>query len=193
MRITGIEIPPPSCLASVRVTRAEGDFRQKLIEQFVSDVDDAESLERHRKLERTEEWLSTRDELEVWRVGCPCGDEKGKIFGVGVDQEFSAPVFYGCTKCAARGLIFDPSLHGYNAETAKKKKKVRAAPPAKAALHCRGCKTTVWRPAVVVTYQGEPPNIAPGRGLQDYFDAILIGGQCIGCSNFALRYSAECA
>ena len=129
MRVTGLELPPPSCLASLRTTRAAGDFRRKLVEQFIPDERDAESLAWHRSLGRAEEWVSTREELEVWRVGCLCGEDQGKIFGVRVDDAFSAPLFYACPSCGFKSLICDPSLHGYNAEISKRKRKPRKAPP----------------------------------------------------------------
>lgn len=193
MRVTGLELSPPSCLASLRTTRAAGDFRRKIVEQFIPDERDAESLAWHRSLERTEEWVSTREELEVWRVGCPCGENQGKIFGVRVDDAFSAPLFYACSSCSFKSLIFDPSLHGYNAEISKRKRKPRKAPPSTFAMHCRLCKNTVWRGAVIVTYQGEPLDVDPGHHLQDFFDVILVGGACASCDAFALRYDAECA
>lgn len=193
MRVTGLDLPPPSCLSSVRATRAEGEFRRKLVEQFISDAEDAASLARHRMLARSEAWVSTREELEVWRVGCPCGEDQGKIVGVGVRGELSAPLFYACRTCGLKSLLFHPSLHGYNAEIAKRKRKPRKDVQATAAVHCRICKTTVWFPAIIVTYQGEPPNISQGQRLQDLFDVILVGGVCVGCGHFALRYDEECA
>ena len=193
MRVTGLELPPPSCLASLRTTRAAGDFRRKLVEQFIPDERDAESLAWHRSLERAEEWVSTREELEVWRVGCPCGEDQGKIFGVRVDDTLSAPLFYACPSCGFKSLFCDPLLHGYNAEISKRKRKPRKAPQATFAMHCRLCKNTVWCPAVIVTYQGEPPDVGPGHRLQDFFDVILVGGACASCGAFALRYDAECA
>lgn len=193
MRVTGLDLPPPSCLASLRTTRAAGDFRRKLVEQFISDERDAEALAWHRSLERSEDWVSTRDELEVWRLGCPCGEERGKIFGVRVNDVLSAPLFLSCPACNLKALFFDPALHGYNAEISKRKPKPRKAAQATSAMPCRACKSTVWHPAVIVTYQGEPPTVGPGRQLQDYFDVILVGGSCAGCGGFALRYDAECA
>lgn len=193
MRVTGLDLPPPSCLASVKTTRAEGDFRRKFVEQFISDERDAEALAWHRSLGRSDEWVSTRDELEVWRLGCSCGQERGKIFGISVDQALSAPLFHACPKCGLRALLFDPTLHGYNAETSKRKRKPRKVPPATVAMHCRGCKNTLWHPAVIVTYQGEPPQLPPDRQLQDLFDVFVIGGECASCGVFAVRYDAECA
>ncbi len=67
------------------------------------------------------------------------------------------------------------------------------APDATFAMHCRTCKNTVWHPAVIVTYQGEPPDVGPSQCLQDLFDVILVGGACATCGDFALRYDAECA
>lgn len=193
MRVTCLDLPPPSCLAAVCTSKAAGDFRRKLVEQFISDERDAESLAWHRSLERTEEWVSTREELEVWRMGCPCGADQGKIFGVRVGDAFSAPLFYACPSCGFRSLIFDPSLHGYNVEISKRKRKPRKTPDATFAMHCRTCKNTVWHPAVIVTYQGEPPDVGPGQRTQDFFDVILVGGECASCGSFLLRYDAECA
>jgi len=165
----------------------------KIVERFISNEEDAQSLAWHRSLGRTEAWVSTREELEVWRVGCPCGEEQGKIFGARVDDAFSAPLFYACPPCGFRSLLFDPSLHGYNAQISKRKRKPREAPKATFAMHCRACKNTVWRPAVVVTYQGEPLDVGKRECLQDFFDVILVGGQCATCGEFALRYDEECA
>lgn len=192
MRITGLHLPPPSCLASVRATRAEGDLRQNFIHAFQSDEEEARSRGFSESLGRLEEWISPRESAEVWCIGCPCGQDHGKIFGVRDNDEFSAPIFYACMVCSQRALIFDPTLHGYNAEIDKRKRKSKKAPNATFALHCRRCKTTVWRPVVLVTYQGELGEQFQAR-LADYFDVILIGGVCVKCGYLGFRYDAECA
>lgn len=194
MRVTDLHLPPPSCLALVRTARAEGEFRRKLVEAFISDATEAERRAFHLSLERPEgDYVSTRDELEVWTVGCLCGEDKGKVFGVREGDAFSAPLFHACPACGGRSLIFDPAIHGYNAEIAKRKRKAKKAPNATFAMLCRACKNTVWRPAVIVTYQGEEPEVGPGKKVEDYFDVILVGGQCATCGDVAIKYDAECA
>lgn len=180
-------------MASVRSTRAEGELRQAIVEQFISDERDAESLAWHRSMKREDEWVSTRDELEVWCLGCLCGADQAKVFGVRVGDVFSAPLFFACQSCASRSLIFDPTLHGYDAQTSKRKRRARKEPQATFAMLCRACKTTLWRPAVIVTYQGEPSLVGSGKSLQDLFDVILVGGECASCGAFALPFDAECA
>ncbi len=192
MRISGLNLAPPSCLASVRATRAEDDLRQKLIHAFQSDEEEVRSRGFFESLGRPEEWISPRESAEVWCIGCPCGQDRGKIFGVRVGDEFSAPIFYACLACSNRALIFDPTLHGYNAEIAKRKRKPKKDPNATFAMHCRACKTTVWHPVVLVTYQGELDEPFQSR-LADFFDVILIGGVCVKCGYTGFRYDAECA
>lgn len=191
MRVRHLALPPPSCLVSVQTTRAEGDVREALIRHFIPDEEDAQDRARHESLERPEPWVSTRDELEVWFVGCPCGQATGKLFGVREHDEFAAPVFHACVTCNRRALIFDPVLHGYNAEVSKKKRKPRQTPNATMAMLCRGCKTSVWRPVVLVTYQGELDPRHPR--LTELFDVVLIGGICAQCERIDFRYHAECA
>ncbi len=197
MRITDLHLPPPACLGTVRTTRAEGDFRTRFLSNFVTDEEEAHSLARHRSWNRPEEdWVSTREESEVWTIGCTCGAEDGKVFGVRENDTFSAPLFYACLKCASRFLIFDLKRHGHNGEIDSKKRKRKppsAAPKATFAMHCRACKNTVWRLAVIVTYQGEPLDLDSGQRVQDHFDVILVGGTCTTCGTIAIAYDAECA
>jgi len=192
MRVSGLELPAPLCLSSVRATRATGDVRDKLVKLFISDEEDARSRAWHESLERTEAWISTREELEVWMIGCPCGADKGKVFGARINDEFSAPIYYACGSCSARSMLFDPDQHGYNAEVSKRKRKARKLPEATWAMHCRDCKTTLWHAAVLVTYQGDIDAKFHGR-LADFFDVILIGGACGQCGAATFRYDAECA
>lgn len=159
MRVAPLHLPPPSCLAPLRTSRAESELRRALVEAFVSDEDDASALAAHRALGRSDaSWVSTRDELEAWRVGCPCGEDVAKLYGVAEHGSFGAPIFLACAACKARALLFDRALHGYDACTSTRKRKPRPAPDARVALHCRACKESVWRPAVVVTYQGDADN-----------------------------------
>jgi len=146
-------------------------------------------------------WLSTRDELDAWLVGCPCGEDKGMLFGVREQDKYCDPIFYACAACNRRALIFDSKLHGYNAEVDRLRKRRRRATKgrdATFAMYCRACKTTAWRPAVLVTYQGDRDNYEGYEGklfdpFADFFDVILIGGACVRCGNIAFGYHNECA
>lgn len=196
MRITGRDLPPPGCLASVRATRATGGARNALVQTFVTDEQDAKKLDWHRSLGRDEQlWVSTRDEAEVWTLGCPCGDDRATVVGVRDGDVFTDPIFYDCTGCRSRALIFDAALHGYNAAISTRKRKPTQAPNATFALRCPACKTTVWRPAVLVTYQGDNDAelVVPSQRLADRFDVLLVGGACVCCGVLALPEGAECA
>lgn len=195
MYVTNIDLPPPRCLTAVRVSKPDSDLHDRSVKTFISDEMDSEALAKHQSSELPEPWVSTRDELKVWSFGCPCGAERGRLYGVRTDDLFCAPVRFECTKCGVSATIFDPAADGWKAETAKRKKKARKEPKTTYAMHCRKCKNTLWRPVMMLTYQGDAEHFSsiPPDQLQNYFDVMRLGGACVSCGEVAFGFDAECA
>lgn len=194
MRVTHLELPPPRCLRSVRTGKPDAALLDRLVRAFVTDEDDERALARHAELGREPaSWLSTREELVAWTLGCPCGSDRGKLFGVRIDDQFRSPVRFACTACSESAPLFDALTDGWNAETAKRKRKPRKDPKTTFAMHCRSCKNTLWRPAAIVTYQGENYADLAIERVPDCFDVILLGGTCATCETVAFGFAEECA
>ena len=193
MRVTSLNLPPPRCLTTVVAEKPAGDLRARLVEAFISDEKDAAARALHESLGRAEPWISTRDELEVFTILCPCGGAVGKIIGVRTNDELCSPLRLACTKCGVSTMLFDVNQDGWNAEISKRKRKPRKEPKMTFAMHCKACKNTLWRSAAIVTYQGDNYADIPADTLQNYFDVMLLGGVCATCDAVDFRFGEECA
>lgn len=193
MDVTSLELPPPRCLLTLRATKPDAELRARFAALFVTDEDEAKASAWHASKSPEKTYVSTRDELTSWNLACPCGADRGKLFGVRKDDQFTGPVRFACTACAETVVIFDALADGWNAETAKRKRKARKEPKMTFAMHCRKCKETVWHPSALVTYQGESYAELPKERVQDYFDVIALGGTCATCGSVALGFHEECA
>ncbi len=171
-----IENPsPPRCLLQVMPSLSGEPVRARLLDIF-----DPESS-------------SVRAELAVWNLRCPCGCDEGMVVGVRKDDVYVPPVRLVCARCNASSVFFDPTVDGWNAEVRRKPKRSKAQPIGTYAWHCRSCKKTKFRPAVLVTYQGDNYEGIPKERWQDFFDVICVGGECVGCGRADFVVSHECA
>lgn len=164
-----------------------------MIDAFISPEEDAQARAHHLALGRPEEeWISVRDEIEVWSFGCACGSREGKIFGVRVNDQFNGPLRFACAACQASAPLFDKAVDGWNAETSKRKGRAKKEPKTTFALYCKGCKNTVWEPAMLVTYQGDLVGLADDARA-NHFDSAAFGGRCKSCKKLSLGYTEELA
>ena len=142
LQITDFHLPPPSCLGTVRTTRAEGDFRTKPPSEFVTDEEEANSLARHgtvlgtvpRKIGYPTE-MSRRHGTSA----APVAPRK-KILGIRENDTLNALLFFACLECGSRFLICDLERHGHNGEIDSRES--MSAPKATfTMLCCERCST----------------------------------------------------
>jgi len=194
MRISDRVPVPPRCLGSVVARTPEEPLRSLLAVAFVSEEEVAQSLAAHLRLERDPAThVPPHEELAAWTITCTCGGDTGKLLGVRKDDIYVSPVLFGCSGCGKSTTLFDETVDGWNGEVDRKRRR-RKTPPSTFALRCARCKTTAWRPAVVLAYQCQEGDLGEAASRwQDFFDAVGIGGTCVGCGAVTLPASFECA
>lgn len=90
--------------------------------------------------------------------------------GGGQDDVYGSPVRFACAACGATVDVFDEAVDGWNGEIDRRRGRRRSRPASTFALRCGACKGTLWRPAVIVTYQGDAGNFTnvPAERWQDF-------------------------
>lgn len=195
MRITDRTPVPPTCLAELSPRVPDPELRDALAAAFVSEKAETDSRAYHTRLDRpADAYVSPRDELCAWTLACVCGSPTGKLLGLRKDDVYVPPVVHACTACTRTVALFDESRHGWNAEVSRRPRRPKAVKPSTFALRCPACKSTTWRTAVVVTYQGDPTAYAPlADRWPDFFDVLAVGGTCDRCEAVTLPAAFECA
>jgi hypothetical protein len=194
MRISDRAPVPPRCLGSLVATTPTEPLRALLATAFVSEEEAARALEQHLRLGRdAASHVPPHEQLAVWTLACACGGDAGKLLGVREHDLYVSPVVFGCAGCGKSTGVFDAALDGWNAEVDRKRRR-RKTPASTFALRCPQCKTTSWRPAVVLAYQCQESDLGDAAPRwQDFFDAAGVGGTCVGCGAVTLPASFECA
>ncbi len=194
MRITDREPVPPRCLGSLIVKSPEEPLRSLLAAAFVSEEEVTQGREQHVRLGRPEEsYVPLHEMLTVWTIACPCGNDTGKLLGVRKDDVYVSPVLLACAGCGKSTTLFDEANDGWNAEVDRKRRR-RKTPASTFALRCPRCKTTGWHPALVLAYQCQEGDLGEAAPRwQDFFDAVGLGGTCVGCGAVTLPAEFECA
>ena len=133
------------------------------------------------------ESINLSGEYTTKGVSCACGNNELVVFAYKEDTEegtdYWAPAYLHCPKCGSRELVFDPRLHGYDAQEGDcysivEQGNLNAVNSKPEKIYVSYCYTN--------TEDFENEDIS---NLEDYFDmfALYIGGS----NNLIFEY--ECA
>jgi hypothetical protein len=136
----------------------------------------------------------------VWRLGCRCGGEQGRILGYplgeykdwpGGAECFISPIGFECAACSAVTEVVDTDQHGYHPEVAKREgdigsAKFRREGPRRA-WPCPQCKAERFTLTVAFIFWDAASDLAdePDWPLQDFFNVFLSFARCASCGHLS--------
>jgi hypothetical protein len=140
----------------------------------------------------------------TFRVSCTCGGESASIYGYrwentehpGRPAVFVGPIDLVCDTCGRKELLFDGSLHGYNAECGLKSDSA-SNEGQRTKFVCPECGDASFE--VVAKFENpedhfdeDPPEEVRGRE-QDFFTWFFLHGRCRKCHAQVDVADFECA
>jgi hypothetical protein len=179
----GISLPPPKCLAEVRTSPAAPP-----------DI----------LLDTLCDWPN-----RFFALACPCGEALFSATGeMSLNTLIDQLLIYGpltihCAACARSALVFDPRLHGLDAEIDHFPPTAIETPANRATFRCPTCRQTTFGLVARFEYpdnllEALAAGVDPGHPThvgreQDLFTWFTLVGRCSACHQLTTIASQECA
>jgi len=147
----------------------------------------------------------------VFAVNCKCGNSLHSIVAESEQEEIwrykdlviAEKYFLECSSCRSRQLLFDPTLHGYNAVTSQMEgwslsENVEGDSPSrkgeKLICECPSCHNTEFEVFARFEYSADLFDAPSFEGKeQDLFSWFTGIGRCKACSTTSQFIDYECA